>query len=385
MPRVRVRSKPNRPLQLFFVDPLTGQDRTRSAKTYDWADAEREAAKWELELEQRGEVRQQGPVTWHVFRRRFTDEWLRTLRRKSMGAYITALNHFERIIGEPKDVALVDPDTMSRFMGELVHEKRPLSTVANYVKHVLSALGWAKSRRWLREVPTIALPPQDQANQSKGRAITDDEYAALLAAVPKVFKGKRLAPVAAQWRRFIEVLRLSGERVGGALQLSWDSPPLQIDLTGGKIPRLIVHGSGQKSRKAEIAPLAPDFAAWLRAVPPEQRHGLVCPLKGRDGKRIRASHSVSRHFGAIAEAAGVDCTAHDLRRTFATYWSSRVKPLTLKRLMRHASLKTTLTFYVGQDADDVAPDLYPHLYRESRPRSERKETKRTRKQGKRKG
>ena len=44
-----------------------------------------------------------------------------------------------------------------------------------------------------------------------------------------------------------------------------------------------------------------------------------------------------------------------------------MKPLALKRLMRHVAIETTLRYYVDQDADDVAEelwagDLYPRLY-----------------------
>ena len=51
-------------------------------------------------------------------------------------------------------------------------------------------------------------------------------------------------------------------------------------------------------------------------------------------------------------------SAHDLRRSFGTRWASRVKPATLKTLMRHKSIETTMDYYVDQDADDVAAELW---------------------------
>jgi integrase len=50
--------------------------------------------------------------------------------------------------------------------------------------------------------------------------------------------------------------------------------------------------------------------------------------------------------------------AHDLRRSFGTRWSYKVKPLTLQKMMRHASLETTLRYYVAQDVDKVAEELW---------------------------
>ena len=51
-------------------------------------------------------------------------------------------------------------------------------------------------------------------------------------------------------------------------------------------------------------------------------------------------------------------SAHDLRRSFGTRWAPRVKPATLQLLMRHQDIATTLAFYVAQDADDVADELW---------------------------
>ena len=36
----------------------------------------------------------------------------------------------------------------------------------------------------------------------------------------------------------------------------------------------------------------------------------------------------------------------------------RVKPATLQVLMRHRSIETTMKYYVDQDADDVADELW---------------------------
>jgi len=55
---------------------------------------------------------------------------------------------------------------------------------------------------------------------------------------------------------------------------------------------------------------------------------------------------------------GKYASAHDLRRSFGTRWASRVKPATLQLLMRHASIETTLKYYVAQDADDIAVELW---------------------------
>jgi integrase len=162
-------------------------------------------------------------------------------------------------------------------------------------------------------------------------------------------------------------LWLSGLRLEEAVKLSWTDPPLRIDLDGGRYPRLVIHHYGQKSRRDEISPLAPDFATWLRRTPPDERTGLVLPLMSayRKNCRLKNSAKIGSYLCAIGERSGIVVnddgkfvSAHDLRRSFGTRWAAKVKPLTLKRLMRHASIDTTLRYYVDQDADDVAEELW---------------------------
>ena len=64
------------------------------------------------------------------------------------------------------------------------------------------------------------------------------------------------------------------------------------------------------------------------------------------------------HVRGIDKATGKFASAHDLRRSFGTRWAPRVKPATLQLLMRHRSIETTLKYYVDQDADDVADELW---------------------------
>ena len=51
-------------------------------------------------------------------------------------------------------------------------------------------------------------------------------------------------------------------------------------------------------------------------------------------------------------------SAHDLRRAFGTRWASRVKPAVLQKLMRHASINTTMAYYVDLDADELGDELW---------------------------
>ncbi|MFN9051135.1 MAG: tyrosine-type recombinase/integrase [Planctomyces sp.] len=77
------------------------------------------------------------------------------------------------------------------------------------------------------------------------------------------------------------------------------------------------------------------------------------------GRPLRVDN-VSPLLVEIGRKAGVrvsdskTASAHDLRRSFGLRWADRVKPHVLQQLMRHASIQTTLTFYVQSDAADMA-------------------------------
>ena len=84
----------------------------------------------------------------------------------------------------------------------------------------------------------------------------------------------------------------------------------------------------------------------------------------------RDAHKASRIICKIGKAANVvvdpakgKCaSAHDLRRAFAFRWSRRIKePAKLMELMRHASIETTMSYYVGRDAKKTAESLWSTL------------------------
>ena len=51
-------------------------------------------------------------------------------------------------------------------------------------------------------------------------------------------------------------------------------------------------------------------------------------------------------------------SAHDLRRSFGQRWAKRVMPAILQTLMRHASIQTTMQYYVNIEAEATADVLW---------------------------
>jgi integrase len=242
----------------------------------------------------------------------------------------------------------------------------------------LNCYNWAKDMGLIRETPKIRPPRTPKGDKvMKGRPVTTEEYERMLMMVeaaltpnlpekPKKRKGgpKPKAPDAetvAAWQRLLTGLWWSGLRLSEALRLSWElSDPVAVVMQPGYRPVFQFRAGGQKSGKAELCPMAPEFAEWLELIPEAERTGRVFKLPTKSfstaGKTITA---IGAKAGVIVdEASGKTASAHDFRRAFGTRWAKRVMPAVLRRLMRHASVQTTLLYYVDQEADDVAEDVW---------------------------
>jgi integrase len=360
-------------LVMRYDDPTTGKPVTRTAGTDDESTAIGNAAVWQDELNS-GRYQAASKVTWQQFIDQYTDQKLATLAPGTKETALVSLGHLKRIV-DPDRLCKLTAAKLSEFAAEIRKPRtinrggqtiiKPApsdSTIARHLRHIKAALRWAERQGMIAKAPRVEMPKRVRGQAvMRGRPITAEELDRMTGAVPKV-----RAKDSAAWARFLEGLWLSGLRVSEALVLSWDQDdPFSVTLTG-KRPCIRIFGEAQKSGRDEILPLVPDFAQFLTKTPEAERVGQVFPLlDGRSGKPLephRVSMLVSR-IGKVAKvvtnkAEGKYAGCHDLRRSFGTRWAKRVMPAVLKRLMRHASIQTTMAYYVDLDAGEVADELW---------------------------
>jgi integrase len=253
-------------------------------------------------------------------------------------------------------------------------------TLKGHLAYLHSALEWARVVGLIVFVPEIAMPTRTAG--MKGRPITSEEFERMLAAVPDVVNAQpqegtersadRRAEDAARvesWRFLLRGLRWSGLRLGEALALDWnDDRSLCVDLSG-KRPMFRVRAHADKGYKDRTFPMAPEFAEMLQAIPKDNRQGFVFePRMQRSHGGPRRCDTISSIIVEIGKKAGVKvaengqkikyASAHDLRRAFGFRWSARVMPPVLQQLMRHENISTTLTFYVGRNAEATADAVW---------------------------
>jgi integrase len=225
-----------------------------------------------------------------------------------------------------------------------------------------AALSWGVTVELLPAVPELHMPPR-ACGQSlmRGRPITLPEFQKMLEMIAKVRPSDMDI-----WKHHLTGLWLSGLRLDESLILVWTGDgPFVVDFTG-RHPRFRIYAEVQKGRRDRLLPMTPDFAEYLLKTPEANRTGHVFKLVGKNTGRQITSARAGRVISDIGEQAevlvnsmeGRYASAHDLRRSFGTRWAARVKPATLRLLMRHRSIETTMKYYVDQDSDDVADELW---------------------------
>lgn len=352
-----------------WEDPLTGKLKTKSTKTTNRREAERFAGRLKDELNS-GEFKPLVKATWEEVRTRYMNEVGRSHAVKTQQKAESMFNAMEELIG-PKFVAAITPSVISQFQSLLRDGGRAEATIAGHLSVLRRVLRWAAKMDMIRKVPHIEFPTV--VGRMKGRPITLEEFERFQMEIDKtdhVFHQYRPG-----WKAFAEGLWLSGLRLEEAMELHWtDDRRLCVDLSHRR-PMLRIQAAAEKGRTFRLLPITPDFAEFLGKTPIENRRGFVFnPLVLSQGQKRLIGKKHSAHRSSAAHAGKVLCrigesakikvsdskfaSAHDFRRAFGFRWAKLVMPKVLQELMRHASIQTTMSYYVGNLAEDAADEVY---------------------------
>jgi len=360
--------------QLQWRDPITSRLRTKSTRirrsglARDRKVAERMAGELELKLNA-GEAVIPSRFLWQDFRARYEAEVVPGLAPRTGEKISSVFDRFEADIN-PRRLWDVDEKRLSAFVsnlrkGEGGRGKLAESTIAGHLAHLKAALNWAKLQKLIAHLP--GFPRIKRAKMSKGakvmrgRPITTEEFERMLGKVEDVV-GQAAAD---RWTLFLRGLWASGLRLTESLELYWDREDKLHPVLTGKFPMLRIPADLEKGNKERLLPMAPEFAQLLNKVPEPERTGPVFKLERADGKPGRpAVDRVSKTVSSIGEKAKVrvdvkkTASAHDLRRAFGERWAARLMPAQLMELMRHETIETTLSYYVGRNAERTAAILW---------------------------
>lgn len=339
-----------------WTNPITGRKETRSTKKATRRDAERVAARIEDEIEN-GTFQNRERMTWADFRKKYETEVLKPRALKGRQKVVSTLNAIELHVS-PLYVSAFDADQVSRFQSKLRAEGLAEATIRGHLSCLRAALRWAARMEIIPRAPTFDMPRG--VGGMKGRAPTEEEFDRMLAKASEVV-GESLTE---EWQFLLKGLWWGGLRLAEAWALHWtDDKELRVQLEG-KRPMFRIQAGSEKSRKFRLLPMAPEFAQLLETVPPAQRRGYVFKARNPEELTRPLADWVSKLICRMGKAAGVKVTdkkfasAHDFRRAFGFRWSRRVMPAVLREMMRHASIETTMKYYVGLNAEATADEIW---------------------------
>jgi integrase len=205
--------------------------------------------------------------------------------------------------------------------------KKPIKdgTILRELVTLRAALQFAKTEKWISEVPYIEVPSQPKP---RDRWLTRDEADRLLE-----------ASQALHVRTFLAVCLYTAARSGAALQLTWD----RVDLVAG----LIDFGTVAGGKGRAVVPMADRLRPYLI----EAHKAATCPFVIEHGSR--AVGSVKTGARAAARRAKVPgVSPHVLRHTAATWMAMKgVRIEEIARMLGHSDPRVTWRTYAKYSPD----------------------------------
>jgi integrase len=176
--------------------------------------------------------------------------------------------------------------------------------------------------------------PEVKAPRKKPRPVAAESFERLLAKAPDD-----------QTRAFLLCGWLAGLRLSEAHALEWEeterAPWIDFDRD-----RIILPAGFVKAVEDQWVPLDAELRAALERLP--RTGARVFHFPSERGGWLTAN-GVGKVVAELARRAGVLLTMKSLRKGFGCYYAARVPAQALQKLMRHASIKTTMDYYANVD------------------------------------
>lgn len=289
-------------------------------------------------------------LTWSDFRHKIEKDFFPTVRPRTVLAYRSALNTFEKI-AQPDLVDEITPDMVNGFRARRAEGKtskgKPVSPAT--INQELTAL--KSTFQFMRRVEMLDKNPFElvkkfRVGDSVRRAFTRSETAQILESARET--GEECHDV-------IMTYLLTGMRLEELTHLLWDG----VNLSNGtyRVCEWQSRSLGAwpkgwpqvhfvpKSKKGRTNPLHPDLIGILKRRHKAKKTPLVFP--GMNGPKN--SPAIRAMVNRLLTRAGLRGSPHLFRHTYATRNAETgIDPMTLAKLLGHSDVKTTMGYYTGE-------------------------------------
>jgi integrase len=285
-----------------------------------------------------GRYQEASRLSWERFRELFEAEYFPNCRLGTRDVFGMALDQFEQICN-PKTLRAINERTVSAFVAGL--RKRPgrrkgqtmaPGTIKVRLQFLHTVLTWGVEQKLLPGCPRF---PFVKVPKKKPQPIPAESFEKLLDKAPD-----------ANMRVYLLCGWLAGLRLVEAMLLEWEAteaaPYVDFDRDQIVLPAGFV-----KAAEDQWVPLDPVLREALLQLP---RHGpRVFRFISRETKGPLTDAALSCRVLALARKAGVKLSMHSLRKGFGCRYAGKVPAQVLQKLMRHASISTTMDYYANVD------------------------------------
>jgi integrase len=325
-------------LMLQWIDPDTGKRKSKSAETADEKEAEDKRVDLEADLNA-GRYAEASRMAWERFRELFEEEYVAGRRENTRRNYRVMMDLFEQVCN-PTSLRSITERTVSAFAAGL--RKLPgygggtmqASSIKLRLQFLHTALRWAADQKLIPECPRF---PTVKVPKKKPQAVPAESFEKLLDKAPDP-----------QMRAFLLCGWCAGLRLNEAIALEWQETNQAPYLDPAR-DRTVFPAEVVKAVEDQWVPLDPELWAALDALPRVGRKVFHFDAVDGRGEREVCDITVSARVRDLALAAGVKLTMKSLRRGFGCRYASKVPAQVLQKLMRHASIKTTMDYYANVD------------------------------------
>jgi integrase len=326
-------------LMLQWIDPDTGKRRSKSARTSDPKEAEDRRVDLESDLNN-NRYQDASRLTWERFRELFEQEYVAGRRENTRRNYRVMMDLFEQVCN-PKSLRSVSERTVSAFAAGL--RKLPgyrggtmqASSIKVRLQFLHTALQWAADQKLIPECPQF---PAVKVPKKRPRPVPVESF-------ERIYARAEGDP---QMQAFLLCGWRAGLRLNEALALEWQETDRGPYLDSAR-DRIVFPAEVVKADEDQWVPLDPELWEVLNALPRLGRKVFRFDAVDGRGQREVCDITVSARVGDLARAAGVKLTMKSLRRGFGCRYAARVPAQVLQKLMRHASIKTTMDYYANVD------------------------------------
>jgi integrase len=337
----------DRPYLMLQWHDREGRRRSKSAETNNPIDAELKRADLEYELNH-GTYQEVSRMKWEHFRELFEDEYVSARRPNTRRNYSAVFDLFERLC-RPGTLRSVTERTISQFATALRREPgrargstgQMPATVRQRLALLRTALKWAVRQKLMPELPDF---PAVKVPRKKPQPVPAESFERLLAKAPD-----------ANMRAYLLAGWLGGLRLHEAAALEWEPT--------GKAPyldlprdRVVFPAEFVKADEDQWVPLDPALRQVLEALPREGAR--VFRFADRRGRPVGLM-AIGERVIRLAKKAGVKLSMHSLRKGFGCRYAGKVSAQVLQKLMRHANIALTMTFYANVDEAAMEAVLGP--------------------------